>query len=147
MKTRDKRASAHMAILWQAVGWYDCINLTTRGYTMTKHILWTMAVMSAVVAAPYAAGMEKDVSTTKMPAVATPNSYNPNAPVDGRNSFTQAQVAERIAKAGFTNVRDLAQGDDGIWRGQADKKGKTQSVMFDYQGNITTGTSSSVHVK
>jgi len=113
---------------------------------MKKH-LGTMALavmLTGVIAAPFAAGMTRDVSSSKMPAVTTPNTYNPNAPVNGRNSFTQSQVTERLGKAGYSNIRDLKKGADGIWRGMADKNGASMNVMFDYQGNITTGTSSSM---
>jgi ABC-type oligopeptide transport system substrate-binding subunit len=117
--------------------------------TIKKNVLalTMMAAMTGVIATPFAAGMTKEVSTSKMPAVATPNSTNPNAPVDGSNSFTQAQVTERLGKAGFSNIKDLVKGDDGIWRAHADKKGMTHTVMFDYQGNITTGTSSTMPLK
>lgn len=37
----------------------------------------------------------------------TPDSTNATAPVDGANSFTEAQAEERIAEAGFTDVGAL----------------------------------------
>src|SRR6476646_3371340 len=40
-----------------------------------------------------------------MPAVATPESANPNAPVAGSNSFTETQARERLSKAGYADVR------------------------------------------
>jgi hypothetical protein len=41
------------------------------------------------------------------PAVATPNTKNPNAPVEGANSFTEGQARSRIEAAGFSNVTNL----------------------------------------
>ncbi len=55
----------------------------------------------------------------------------------GRNSFTQAQAATRIAAAGYTQVTGLKKDNRGIWRGQAQKDGSPASVSLDYQGNVT----------
>ena len=60
-----------------------------------------------------------------------------SAPVPGRNSFTKAQAARRIASAGYTNVTGLKKSNRGIWRGHAQKDGNTVSVSLDYQGNVT----------
>lgn len=72
------------------------------------------------------------------PAVATPSSSNPTAPVAGSNSFTQSQAMDRIMRAGYTSVRNLKKGSDGIWRGTAMMNGTTHKVMLDYQGNVTS---------
>jgi hypothetical protein len=60
------------------------------------------------------------------------------APVPGANSFTEAQAKDRIEKAGFTSVSDLAKNEDGIWVGTASKGGASVQVMLDYQGNVTS---------
>lgn len=70
------------------------------------------------------------------PAVATPDTKNATAPVEGANSFTEAQAKERIADAGYADVTDLALDDEGIWRAKAMKDGKAVTVDLDYQGNI-----------
>lgn len=70
------------------------------------------------------------------PAVATPNTVNPAAPVEGANGFTEAQAKERIAKAGYADVTGLSLDDKGIWRGKAMKNGTAVNVALDYQGNV-----------
>ena len=72
-----------------------------------------------------------------MPAVATPSSTNPTAPVAGHNSFTQKQAKARIAKAGYTSIGTLTKDENGIWRTKAKKAGVSHNVTLDYQGNIT----------
>jgi hypothetical protein len=59
-----------------------------------------------------------------------------NAPVAGRNSFTEGEAKFRIEKMGFSNVSDLKKDDNGVWRGRAIKDGKTVDVSVDYQGNV-----------
>lgn len=60
------------------------------------------------------------------------------APVPGANSFTEAQAKERIQDAGYAEVTGLAKDDNGIWRGEAKKDGKSVPVALDYQGNVTS---------
>ena len=59
-----------------------------------------------------------------------------NAPVAGRNSFTEGEARSRIEKMGFSNVSNLKKDDKGVWRGRAMKDGKTIDVSVDYQGNV-----------
>lgn len=70
------------------------------------------------------------------PAVATPDTKNPTAPVAGANSFTEAQAKDRIEKAGYTGVTGLKLDDKGVWQASATKDGKPVKVSLDYQGNI-----------
>lgn len=56
----------------------------------------------------------------------------------GANSFTETQAKERIQDAGYADVSGLAKDDNGVWRGQATKNGKTVSVALDYQGHVTS---------
>jgi hypothetical protein len=72
------------------------------------------------------------------PAVSTPNTTNPNAPVEGANSFTEGQARSRIESMGYTNVTNLTKDDKGVWRGRATIKGKQVNVSLDFQGNVTT---------
>ncbi|WP_081161505.1 PepSY domain-containing protein [Ensifer aridi] len=71
------------------------------------------------------------------PAVATPDTQNPSAPVEGANSFTEAQAKARIEEAGYTDVKSLKLDDKGVWQAAAIKDGKSVSVALDYQGNVT----------
>src|SRR5712672_4450537 len=59
-----------------------------------------------------------------------------NAPVAGRNSFTEGEAKSRIEKMGFSNVTNLKKDDNGVWRGRATKDGKTVDVSLDYQGKV-----------
>lgn len=72
------------------------------------------------------------------PAVAIPDTTNPNAPVAGANSFTEEQARQRILNAGFSDVTDLRKDDKGVWRGKAMKAGAHSEVALDFQGNVAT---------
>lgn len=65
-----------------------------------------------------------------------------NAPVKGRNSFTEGEAKSRIEARGFGNVTQLRKDDNGVWRANAMKDGKPVEVSLDYQGNVVTGESS-----
>ena len=67
------------------------------------------------------------------PAAAT-SSESP--PLSGANSFTAAQVTERLASAGYSAIADLKKDDRGIWRGKATKGDKAVNIAFDFKGNI-----------
>jgi putative membrane protein len=71
-------------------------------------------------------------------ATATPPaaSGTQSPPLPGANSFTEGQARSRIESAGFTNVTGLRKDDQGIWRGQAEKDGKSVKVSLDYKGNV-----------
>lgn len=84
------------------------------------------------------------------PAVTRPNTDHatPNAPAStgtvptanleaGSNSFTEGQVRSRLEQAGVRDVKELKKDDQGIWRGQAMRDGKTVSVGFDFKGNVS----------
>ncbi len=70
------------------------------------------------------------------PAIATPGTKNPTAPVAGANSFTEAQAKDRIENAGYTEVKDLKLNDKGVWMAAGMKDGKAVLIALDYQGNI-----------
>ena len=76
-------------------------------------------------------------ATSETPAVITPDGAAPaDAPVEGANSFTEAQAKSRMEEGGYTAVGALKKDDQGIWRGKATKDGKEVSVSLDYQGNV-----------
>src|SRR5205085_3627566 len=73
------------------------------------------------------------------PAVTTPSTpKNPNAPVEGANSFTEAQARARIEKEGYTNVGGLKKDAKGVWRGSATKGKSKVNVSVDGKGNVRT---------
>jgi hypothetical protein len=69
-------------------------------------------------------------------AVNSSGQNNSNAPVAGRNSFTEGQAQSKIEGAGYSNVTELKKDDNGVWRGKASKGGSTTSVSVDFQGNV-----------
>jgi opacity protein-like surface antigen len=92
-------------------------------------------VLLCAVSAPVLAQTTTDTTT---PAVATPDTKNATAPVEGENSFTEAQAKDRIQQAGYSSVSALKLDDKGVWRGTAAKDGKSMPVGLDYQGNVVT---------
>jgi hypothetical protein len=70
-------------------------------------------------------------------AIDTTNAAEPGAPEAGANSFTEAQASSRIMERGYTNVSELQKGEDGVWRGKAQKDGQTVDVALDFEGNVT----------
>jgi hypothetical protein len=71
-------------------------------------------------------------------AVNSSDQNNSNAPVAGRNSFTEGQAKSRIEGAGYSDISDLKKDDNGIWRGKAKKGGSSTDVSVDFQGNVNS---------
>ena len=71
-------------------------------------------------------------------AVNNSGQKNSNAPVAGRNSFTEGQAKSKIEEAGYTSVSELKKDDNGVWRGKASKGGSSTNVSVDFQGNVNT---------
>lgn len=101
-----------------------------------KRIVLVLAAIT-VVGTASAQEAAKPSTDTQTPAVATPDTQNPAAPVAGENSFTEGQAKQRIEDKGYTDITALTKGEDGIWAGTAMKSGKPYEVKLDYQGNIT----------
>jgi hypothetical protein len=103
---------------------------------MKRSILILVAGLIAATAA----------SAQNLPAQSGPNNNavnssgqnNSNAPVAGRNSFTEGQAKSKIEGAGYTNVSELKKDDNGVWRGKASKGGASANVSVDFQGNVNT---------
>jgi opacity protein-like surface antigen len=91
-----------------------------------------------VLAASAALAQKPANPDANTPAVNTPSSpKNPNAPVEGANSFTEGQAQSRLESQGYSNVGGLKKDDKGVWRGVATKGGKKVNVSVDFQGNVT----------
>lgn len=101
-----------------------------------KKLLFAAALVGASTLGAYAQTATAPATDGDTPAVATPDSKNATAPVEGANSFTEDQARERIVEAGYADVAGLKLDDKGVWRGTAMKDGKTVNVALDYQGNI-----------
>jgi hypothetical protein len=90
---------------------------------------------SASLALAQTANPPADANAAKPDNMAA-SEANEKPPLAGANSFTEAQARERIAEAGFDDVKALKQDDKGIWRGQAMKSGQQVEVALDYRGNV-----------
>jgi protein CpxP len=90
----------------------------------------TLAVLSTLATAAVAQS-----STTHKPA---DSPQTTGAVEPGANSFTEAQARSRLEAQGFGNVTELRKDDQGIWRGKAQKDGKSTSVAIDYKGTVQT---------
>jgi hypothetical protein len=71
-------------------------------------------------------------------AVNSSGQKNSDAPVAGRNSFTEGQAKSKMEEAGFSGITDLKKDDNGVWRGMASKGGSSTKVSVDFQGNVNT---------
>jgi len=102
-----------------------------------KSIILAVALLSATALSAAAQTSAPATSTDgNTPAVATPDTKNSTAPVEGANSFTEAQAKTRIEEAGYSDVKNLKKDDKGIWMGAGMKDGKSAMISMDYQGNV-----------
>jgi hypothetical protein len=95
----------------------------------------TVATLALLAGSAFA---QTTPQTSTPPAVSSPNTTNPKAPVPGANSFTEGQAKSRIEANGFSNVSALQKDANGVWRGRAMKNGTSVSVSLDFQGNIVS---------
>ena len=95
---------------------------------------------ATAMAATFAAGaMAQSGAPAKSTSAVKPShTVNDGKAEAGRNSFTEGQAREHIAKSGYADVSPLTKGDDGVWRGTAAKGGKTVKVALDFKGNVST---------
>jgi hypothetical protein len=100
-----------------------------------KRLFLTIATAALLVAGS-AAAQQPAKSGPNNNAVNSPGQNNSNAPVAGRNSFTEGQAKSKIEEAGYTNVTALTKDDNGVWRGKAKKGGASANVSVDFQGNV-----------
>jgi hypothetical protein len=94
----------------------------------------TSALIAGVLALGIMPAIAQTSTTSPMPAP-RPGVDN-MAPLPGANSFTEAQVRERLEAGGFTAPTGLRKDDQGIWRGMAMRSGASTPVAIDYRGNI-----------
>ena len=101
-----------------------------------KRIAILLAAASILMTGSTSAQNPPAQSSPSNSAVNSKEQNNSNAPVAGRNSFTEGQAKSRIEDAGFSNVSGLQKDDNGVWRGKASKGGKQTEVSLDFQGNV-----------
>ena len=95
-----------------------------------------LLICAGLMAATAASAQQPAQSGPNNNAVNSPGQNNSNAPVAGRNSFTESQAKSKIEEAGYTKVTDLKKDDNGVWRGKASKGGSATAVSVDFQGNV-----------
>jgi hypothetical protein len=95
-----------------------------------------LAVCAAITASTALAQTPAAKSGPNNNAVNSAGQNNSNAPVAGRNSFTESQAKSRIEGAGYTNVSALEKDENGVWRGKGSKGGTTSNVSVDFEGNV-----------
>ena len=95
-----------------------------------------LAVCAAISASAATAQTPAAKSGPNNNAVNSAGQNNSNAPVAGRNSFTESQAKTRIENAGYTKVTDLKKDENGVWRGKGTKAGATSNVSVDFEGNV-----------
>lgn len=98
-------------------------------------ILMSAAMVTLSTAVALAQDMPAQ-SGPQNPAIKSTDQNNSSAPVAGANSFTLSQARSKIEAQGYTHVRGLRKGEDGVWRARASKDGQTVPVSLDYQGNV-----------
>ncbi|WBL81626.1 hypothetical protein I3J27_14835 [Bradyrhizobium xenonodulans] len=96
------------------------------------------AAAAALAAVPASAQNPPAKSGPNNNAVNSAGQNNSDAPVAGRNSFTEGQAKSKIEDAGYTNVTELKKDDNGVWRGRASKGGSATAVSVDFQGNVNS---------
>ncbi|MCK1494998.1 hypothetical protein IVA87_31780 [Bradyrhizobium sp. 147] len=96
----------------------------------------TLLAATLLLLASAPAGAQPAQSGPGNNAVNSSDQNNSNAPVAGRNSFTEGQARSRIENAGYSNVSGLQKDNEGVWRGKADKAGTKTDVSVDFQGNV-----------
>jgi hypothetical protein len=100
-----------------------------------KRFLSTLCIVALMTTAAVAQNQPAK-SGPNNNAVNSAGQNNSNAPVAGRNSFTEGQAKSKIESAGYSNVSDLKKDDNGVWRGKASKGGSATQVSVDFQGNV-----------
>jgi hypothetical protein len=101
-----------------------------------KRPLFMMVAATALLFAGSAGAQQPAKDGPNNSAVNSPGQNNSNAPVAGRNSFTEGQAKSKIEEAGYTNVTALKKDDNGVWRGKASKGSTSSNVSVDFQGNV-----------
>src|ERR1700750_2730152 len=96
--------------------------------------IFLFAAATAFAAAPASAQNPPALSGPNNNAVNTTGQNNSDAPVAGRNSFTEGQAKSKIEDAGYTNVTELKKDDNGVWRGKPSKSGSATSVGGGFLG-------------
>lgn len=101
--------------------------------------LLTPAICSLMLAGAVNAQTTSPGTSSNPPVVTKNTPAPPDAPVQGANSFTEAQARSRIEQMGYSDVSGLTKDESGIWRGKASKNGQVSDVALDFRGNVVIG--------
>lgn len=69
------------------------------------------------------------------PSVVAPNAGGQLSP--GANSFSEGQARDRLKSQGYSDVSQLTNDSQGIWRGTAMSGANRVRVSVDFKGNIS----------
>ncbi len=94
-------------------------------------------IVAALATTLAAAAFAQPDTGSHNPAVKNAGAHTTAMAAKGRNSFTESQARDRIAKAGYADVSKLAKNHNGVWQGTATKDGAKVNVALDYKGNVT----------
>lgn len=98
----------------------------------------TLAVTLTALSLLAACGKPSDEPDN--PPVDTTPSADAGTTAAGASSFTEAQARSAIEGAGYTDVTELTQNDQGVWVGKASKNGAATTVSVDYRGSVSEGS-------
>ena len=104
----------------------------------TPNSAGTQTPSQAQTATPPTPSAPTATPTTANPAIGATQTAPSSKAAPGSNSFTQRQAANRIRRAGYTDVTGLKKDGRGVWRGTAQKDGNQVSVSLDYRGNVVS---------
>ncbi len=74
------------------------------------------------------------------PAMENPSVVQPNGRVSlspGANSFSEGQARDLLKSQGYSDVSQLINDNQGIWRGTAMSGTRRVRVSVDYKGNVS----------
>lgn len=97
----------------------------------------TSVAIAVLCATGASAQMQGQTHSSHNPAIKNSHVAATATAATGRNSFTEDQARERMAKAGYMGVSKLTKDGNGVWRGTAMRGKKRMSVGLDYKGNVT----------
>jgi hypothetical protein len=98
--------------------------------------LFTTLALVAMTAGAVAQSVQP-LTYDEEPPVATRDGANATVEQDG---LDDGQATTRFEEAGYSNILNVEQGEDGFWRAQAEKDGATVDVMLDDEGKVTEAT-------
>jgi hypothetical protein len=107
--------------------------LACRGGHMRIRVRAGMAVAGLWLA--LSPGWAQQNPAMENPSVVQPDAKGQLSP--GANSFSEGQARDLLKSQGYSDVSQLTNDSQGIWRGTAVSGAKRVSVSVDFKGNIS----------